>query len=201
MILNPFTVISRGNQWKFVDRLSIDSDLERDAVQQVILGQIDLMQKDAMCAALGIKEVGAIGNLEFGVYDKDDVLTGVFLVASLDYQSGPWADLIDWEVTSSDPCVFRARPMPGFLSMDEDDALDLSVDAAHHLLFRRMTTMSGNDVEFERLSWAIFKDRTDPNSVEARKYHDKAKGDNRFNMTEAPDPNDAALTRVDIQLA
>lgn len=199
MIINPFDVQSGLTRFTFVDRQAIDSDAERNQVEQFIQMQIAVMQEDAMCAALGIPEVRTIGNLGFGVYDGTD-LVGVFLVASLDYQSGPWADLVDWEIISSDPAVFFARPMPGFALLSQTSALDLAVDAAHHFLARRMTSVGGHGVEFRKLSWAIFKDRTDPNSIAAKRIHDKAVADNRFRMTEAPDPNDATLTRVDIEL-
>jgi hypothetical protein len=200
MIINPFVVTSRGKEWTFRDREAIDSALERDAIQQFMLLQLEVMQSDAMCDALGLAESGPIGNLGFGVYDGA-TLSGVFLVAALDYRSGPWADLIDWEVTNSDPAVFHARPMPGFVSLAEEGALALSVDAAHHLLANTMTSVGGCDVEFARLSWAIFKDRGDENSLAAKRIHDAAAADQRFTMTEALDPDDATLTRVDIELA
>jgi hypothetical protein len=203
MILQTFNVTSRGNRYRFMDRQAIDSDAEREAIQQVMGIQLGAMQEDAMCAALGIAEVGAIGNLGFGVYDdRDDTLVGVFLVASLAYQSGPWADLVDWEVVNANaPAVFHARPMPGFPVLPLDDSLDLSTDGAHHLLARRLTSVGGIGVEFRRLSWAIFKDRTDSNSRAAKRIHAAAAADNRFSMSENADPNDAALTRVDIELA
>lgn len=201
MIIQPFQVHSGTKNYDFIDRQAIDSDSERKIVQQFILMQLALMQDDAKCAALKIPEVTEFENLGFGVYDGA-TLIGVFLIAALAYQSGPWADLIDWQVTNpNDPAKFFARPMPGFLSLPEPAALDLSVDAAHHFLFHRLTSVNGHGVEFHKFSWAIFKQRTDPNSVAAKKIHDKAKNDNRFSMTEAPDPNDAALTRVDIELS
>lgn len=200
MILQPFTVTSQGKDWTFIDRLAIDSEAERDVIQQLMLAEIDVMQEDAMCAALEIAESCPIGNIGFGVYDGA-TLSGVFLVASLDYQSGPWADLVDWEVVSADPAVFHARPMPGFPVLSLEDSLALSVDGAHHLLAQRMTSVGGHGVEFRRLSWAIFKDQTDANSLAAKRIHDAAAADSRFTMTEAPDPNDAELTRVDIELA
>jgi hypothetical protein len=123
------------------------------------------------------------------------------LLATLDYQSGPWRDLVDWEVVSSDPAVFHARPMPAFPALSLDDSLDLSVDSAHHLLSHRLTTVGGTNVEFKRLSWAIYQARTDPASRAVKRMHDKAKADRRFRMTELPDAADAARTRVDIELA
>ena len=200
MILKPFDVVSRGKLYTFIDRLAIDSDAERGLVEQVLLAQLDLMQDDAKCAALGIKETGKIGNLEFGVYD-DSELVGAFLVTTLDYRSGPWADLVDWEITSNDPAVFYARPMPGFIALPLADALDLSIDSINHMMSMTMPTVGGHEVTFNLFSWALYKDRTDANSVAMKRVHDHAAADGRFQMTEAPDPADAARTRVDIELA
>ena len=201
MILKPFFVNSHGKRWQFVDSNSISADVERERIQQISIAAVALMQDDAKCVALGINEVGVVGNLHFGVYDQADVLRGIFFVAALDYQSGPWTDLVDWQVTSNDTAVFHARPMPGFPLLSLDDALDLSVDSAHHLLFRNIQTVDGFDVNFSRLSWAIYKDRTDPSSRAMKRVHDRAKADARFQMTEAADPADPARTRVDIELA
>ncbi len=200
MILQPFTVTSAGKDWRFVDSESLDSALEREQIQQFTIAQLDLMQQDATCAALGISEVGTIGNIALGVYD-DATLSGVFLVAALDYQSGPWADLVDWEVTSGAPAVFHARTMPGFPLLTLEASLDLTVDAAHHLLSQRMTSVDGHGVEFGRLSWAIYKDRTDAISRAAKRIHDKAAADARFAMTETVDPGDGERTRTYIELA
>lgn len=200
MILEPFNVVSQGKKFTFIDRLAIDSAAERNTIQQVVLAAIDLMQDDAKCAALGIVESGAVGNLEFGVYE-DGELAGVFFIASLDYRSGPWADLVDWEVVSNEPAVFHARPMPGFPALPLDRALDLSTDAVHHMMFRKLRTVGEHEVQFSRFSWALYKDRTDPNSRVMQRVHNHVKNDPRFQMTEMPDPADAARTRVDIELA
>lgn len=201
MIVEPFFVVSAGKRWKFVDSSSISSDIERARIQQISLAAVALMQDDAKCAALGIKEVGAVGNLHFGAYDPDGQLKGILFVAALDYLSGPWADLIDWEVTSNAPAIFDARPMPGFPTISLQESLDLSVDVAHHLLARRTKTVDGFDVEFRKFSWAIYEGRDDPNSRAMKRIHDHAKADGRFSMTETPDPADPARTRVDIELA
>ncbi len=200
MIIQSFFVNSSGKRWRFVDSNSLDSDAERDQIQQFALAQIAVMQQDATCVALGISEVGVIGNVVFGVYDNG-TLSGVMLVAALDYQSGPWVDLTDWEVVNNDPAVFHARPMPSFPLLSLEDALTLSVDAAHHLLFRRMTSVDGHSVEFDRLSWALFKNRMDANSTFVKNVHARAKADNRFSMTETIDPSDPERTLVDIGLA
>ncbi len=200
MILQPFTVQSRGKRYTFIDRLAIDSGAEQERIQQMMMLQVEMMQEDARCKALGINEAGAIGNLGFGVHDGAE-LVGVFMVAALDYRSGPWADLIDWEVVSGDPAIFHARPMPGFPSLDLADALELSTDAAHHLMARNVRTVGGHRVNFQRFSWAIFKDRTDRNSRAMKRVHDAAAGDARFQMIEAPDPDEPARTRVDTELA
>ena len=199
MIIQPFEGQSGPTRFTFIDSRAIDSDAQREVVQQMMQVQIGLMQEDAMCAALGILEVGIIGNVGLAVYDGSD-LVGVTLLASLDYQSGPWADLVDWEIVNSDPAVFHARPMPAFPVLSLDASLDLAVDSAHHLLFRRMTSVAGVGIEFRRLSWAIYKDRDDANSRAAKRIHDRAAADNRFRMTEGPDPADAERTRVDIEL-
>ncbi len=199
MIIQPFDVQSGSRSYTFIDRQAIDSDVDRAIIQQMMQVQIGLMQEDAMCAALGILEVGVVGNLGLAVYDNT-ALVGVTLLTTLEYQSGPWADLVDWEVVSNDPAVFHARPMPAFPILSLEDSLDLAVDSAYHLLFRRMTSVGGIGVEFRRLSWAIYKDRTDANSRAAKRIHDKAAADIRFRMTEIPDPADAARTRVDIEL-
>ncbi len=68
-------------------------------------------------------------------------------------------------------------------------------------MFRRMTTVGGYEATFDRLSWAIYKGRTDPNSVAMKQIHDHAAADARFAMTETVDPDDAERTRVDIELA
>lgn len=199
MIITPFDVVSRGQRYTFIDRQALDSETERDQIQQFMLGQLALMQDDAKCEALGLPGVGTIGNLGFGAY-RDSALIGVFLITSLDYRSGPWEDLVDWVVINSDPAVFHARPMPGFVGLAEPEALDLAVDATYHMMFRRIESVGGTSVEFSRFSWAIFKNRTDPNSKMAKRIHDHAAADGRFEMTEAPDPNEPALTRVDIEL-
>lgn len=200
MILNPFAITSRGTDWDFAQADSLASDAERDQIQQLLLAQAATMQEDAMCAALGIDPVGAVGNLGFGVYDRG-TLGGVLMVAALDYQSGPWLDLVDWEVVdASAPAVFHARPMPVFPLLESEDSDALSVATAHHFLAHRMTTVDGYGVEFRRLSWALFKERTDDNSRAVQRVHEAMKADARFVMTEAPDPNDAALTRVDLEL-
>ncbi len=200
MIIQPFMVNSLGKQYTFIDHMAIDSVTERDRVQQVMLVQIALFQDDAKCEALGIDPVGQIGTLGLGVYDGTE-LVGVFLVAALDYRSGPWADLVNWEVVNEDPAVFYARPMPGFPVLSLDEALDLSTDAAYHMLSQTMPTVGGHRVGFSRFSWAIFKDRDDPASRAMKRVHDHAAADARFQMIEAPDPDEPARTRVDIELA
>lgn len=200
MILEPFDIVSRGTRYTFVDWQTIESEAEKDAVFAVMAASLALMQQDAMCKALGIEEVGTVGNFELGVYDGDD-LVGITLIASLDYKSGPWADLIDWEVTNPNAdAVFWARPLPWFPPLPLDDSLDLSTDVAHHLLSRRMMSVSGTWVTFSRLSWAIYKDRDDVNSRAEQRVHDHALADSRFTMTELPDPADASRTRVDLEL-
>jgi len=202
MILESFFVNSRGKRWRFTDSNSISSDIERDRIQQISIAAVALMQDDAKCFALGINEVGIVPNLHFGVYDNDDVMAGIFFIAALDYQFGPWADLVDWQVTQPNTtAVFHARPMPGFPSLTLDDSLDLSVDVAHHLLAHRIQTVDGFDVQFSRFSWAIYEARTDPDSRAMQRVHDRAKADSRFTMTESVDPADPARTRVDIELA
>lgn len=202
MILESFFVNSRGKRWRFTDANSITADSERERIQQISIAAVAVMQDDAKCFALGIKETGIVGNLHFGLYDNDDVLSGIFFIAALDYQSGPWVDLVDWQVTQpNDPAVFHARPMPGFPVLPLDDSLDLSVDVAHHLLSRTIQTVDGFGVQFSRFSWAIYEGRTDPNSRAMKRIHDRAKGDGRFAMAESVDLNDPARTRVDIELA
>ena len=200
MILQPFDVTSQGKTYTFVDRLAIDSDAERERIQQFMLLQLELMQDDAKCAALGISEVGIMGNLGLGAYDGNE-LVGIFFVAALDYRSGPWADLTNWEVVSNDPAVFHARPMPGFPSLSLEASLDLSTDAVYRMMAETMDTVGGHRVRFGRFSWAIFKDRTDRNSRAMKRVHEHAKADVRFSMIEVADPADPARTRVDIELA
>lgn len=200
MILNPFTITSNGTRWDFAQADSLASDAERDQIQQLLVAQAATMPQDAMCAALGIDAVGVVGNLGFGVYESG-ALAGVLMVAALDYRSGPWRDLVDWEVVDgSAPAVFHARPMPVFPLLASEDSDALSVEAAHHFLARRMTTVDDYGVEFRRLSWALFKERTDADSRAVQRVHEAMKADARFVMTEAPDPNDATLTRVDLEL-
>lgn len=200
MILNPFHVNSHGKRWQFVDSNAITSNSDRDRIQQISLAAIALMQTDAKCLALGIAETGIVGNLHFGVYDQG-ALAGIFFVAALEYKSGPWADLIDWKVTSPNAdAVFHARPMPGFPTLSLADSLDLSIDGAHHLLARKIQTVDGFDVRFAKFSWAIYQARTDPNSRAMKRIHNYAKADGRFAMTETPDPADPSRTRVDIEL-
>lgn len=200
MILQPFTVNSHGKRWEFVHADSLASDVERDQIQQFARMQLQIMTDDAKCAALGIAEVGVIGNLGFGVYEGG-TLSGVFLMASLDYQSGPWSDLVSWEVADANaPVVLHARPLPGFPLLTLDNSLTLSVDAAHHFLARKLQTVDGYDVGFKRLSWAVHKGRNDAGSRAVQRVHERAKADNRFTMIEAADPNDALLTRVDLEL-
>ena len=201
MILQPFHVVSRGTRYRFVDAASLSSQAERDLIFAVTTSVMALMQQDAMCAALGCEERGAIDNFSFGVYDNGS-LAGVFFVASMEYRSGPWVDTIDWAVVDSEaPARFYARVMPGFPPLSLDEALDLSTDTAYHFLARTMKTIDGFDVRFDRLSWAIFKDRTDANSRAAKRLHDHADADGRFRMIEVVDPSEVARTLVDIELA
>jgi hypothetical protein len=201
MIIEPFHVNSHGKRWRFVDSQAISSELERTRIQQIAQLQLATMQDDAKCVALGIAESGTIGNLFFGVYDPGGSLAGIFFLAALEYQSGPWEDLVDWSVTSADPAIFHARPMPGFPALTLEDSLELSVDGAHHLLKHRTETVDGFQVEFRRFSWAIYQARTDPNSRAMQRIHDRAASDGRFTMTELPDPADPTRTRVDIEIA
>lgn len=207
MILESFDLNSGQGQdrkrYRFVDRLAVDSPDEQTLIGQFMIMQLAVMQDDAKCAALGLPDCdSAFGNLGFGVYEAG-ALVGVFLVATLGYQSGPWRDPSggDWTIDNSNPAIFHARPMPGFVTLPEARALDLSTDAAHHFLARRLRTVGGNNAEFHRLSWAIFKGRGDANSQRAKRIHDHAKADNRFRMVEAPDATDPELTRVDLELA
>lgn len=201
MILQPFFVSSRGKRWRFMDSAAISSDEERGRVQQISLAALELMQEDAKCAALGVCDVGNVANIQFGVYDEAQTLSGVLFLGAIDYRSGPWADLTDWQVTSADPVVLHARPMPGFFTLSLADSLDLSIDGAHYLLAGDLQTVDGFSVTFERLSWAIYKDRTDRNSRAMRRVHDYAQADSRLAMTEAADPKDRSRTLVDIGLA
>jgi hypothetical protein len=90
--------------------------------------------------------------------------------------------------------------MPAFPALSLEASLALSVDGAYHLLARRMTTVDQHGVEFRKLSWAIFKSRTDAASRAVKRIHDAAAADRRFRMTEALDPENAERTRVDIEL-
>jgi len=201
MIILPFTVRSRNKRYDFVDTQAIDSGAEKTRVQQVITSSLQLMQQDAMCEAIGIQSFTKFQPHGFAVYDGLSPV-GIFLVAAVAHQSGVWRDPHngDWTVIDRHPAVFHARPMPGF-SLPEPEALDLSTNAAHHLLSAKTMRSAGeHKIEFRRLSWAIFKGRADPMSVAAKKMHDHAKADNRFKMTELPDPANAQRTRVDIEL-
>lgn len=201
MILQPFTITSGGTAYDFVDSSSLSSESERDLIQQLMLVQLDVMQDDAKCDAIGVSPCGTIGNVGLGVY-VGGTLSGTFLIAALAYQSGPWADLIDWEVTDPNaPIVLHARPMPAFPLLTLEDSLTLSVDSAYHLLTGAMASVDGFGVGFTRLSWAVHKERTDAGSVAVQRVHDRAEADARFAMTQALDPTDATLTRVDIELA
>lgn len=200
MILAPFDVSSRGKTYTFIDRMAIDSEADRAIIEQMVLVQLELMQDDAKCAALGIDERCNIDNFTLGAYDGAE-LAGVFLITSMDYRSGPWADLVDWEVIGSGPAVFHARPMPGFPAMSLDASLDLSVEVAHRMMAETINTVGGNQVRFSRFSWALFKDRDDANSRAMQRVHDHAKADARLAMVEVQDPSNSARTRVDIELA
>jgi hypothetical protein len=176
MIVLPFAVRSRNKRYDFIDSKAIDSLAEQTRIQQVITASLQLMQKDAMCEALGIESTTQFTPHGFGVYDGASPV-GVFLIAALAHQSGVWRDPHngDWEVIDSKPAVFHARPMPGF-AIPEAEALDLSTDAAHHFLSSKtLATANGNRIEFRRLSWAIFKARTDPLSQAARRMHEHAR--------------------------
>jgi hypothetical protein len=202
MIFLPFQVQSKGKRYDFLDSLAMDNGGEQRRIQQVITASLVLMQADAMCEALGIESSTAFTSHGFGVYNAGAPV-GIFLLAALSHQSGVWRDPHngDWEVIDGNPIVFHGRPMPGF-GIPESDALDLATDAAHHFMFsKQLKTANGNKVEFRRLSWAIFKNRTSPNDIAAKKMHDKAKADPRFSMVEVPDPANAERTRVDIELS
>jgi hypothetical protein len=201
MIISTFDVQSGGKDYTFVDRVAVDNGEERERIQQFIMAQLSIMQQDAMCEAIGIQAVTEFEALGFGVYDRSDLI-GVFLIAALAHQSGVWRDPHngDWEVINSDPVIFFARPMPGFVALPESVALDLSVDSAYHFLAQTLISVGGHDVKFGKLSWAIFKGRTDANSRMAKKIHDYAAVDARFKMTETIDQTDVSRTLVDIEL-
>jgi hypothetical protein len=196
MIIKSFSV----GQYSFVDRLLIDSGGEQSAVNSAIHAQLASAQQDAMCGALGVAELKPIPNFGFGVYDGATRI-GVYLVASNDYISGPWADVTDWEVIGSDPIVLHGRHMPGFGGLPEGDEQALAADTTHYLLSEQLETVEGNNIAFSRLSWAIFKDRTDANSLRDIGIHNAIVADGRLSATQTPCENDATMTAVNVELA
>jgi hypothetical protein len=201
MIVAPFNVRRGPKRYDFVDRAAIDSQAERDAVQAEIVAQLDASQQDAMCAALGIPGVAVVPNFGFAVYESG-VRVGVYLMASNAYQSGPWADLMDWEETSPGaPIVLHGRHMPGFGGLSTADEQALSAEVTWHVLSKRLATVGGREIAFQRVSWAIFLDRTDSASERDKGVHGAIVNDARLRAITAADPNDAALTRVDVELA
>jgi hypothetical protein len=201
VIVQSFDIRIRGTLYTIVDRRGIDSAADRDAIKSGIFEELRRHQQDAMCAALGIPEVGeGFDNVLLGVY-KDGVLVGGFLLTTLGYQSGPWEDLVQWAETSSDPAVFNARPMPALHSLPDEEQNEVFAAINHHLLTGRMDSVEGHQIKFNKLSWAIFKGRGDEMSLRSRRYHAAIKGDSRFKMTEAPDDSNAELTRVDLETA
>lgn len=200
MILDSFDVRVRpGRTFQFVDRGAIDSDVERQAVELAIIEQLQSAQQDAMCLALGIAELETIPNFGFGVYENGNRI-GIYLMASCDYLSGPWDDLVGWNETSDDPVTVNGRHMPGFSGLSAVDEQDLSAEATYHFLANRLSTVGGHEIEFAKVSWAIFEDRTDPKSLRDIGIHNKIINDPRIKATMVPDVDNPILTRVDVEL-
>lgn len=199
MIINPFEVSLDLRTFTFVDRLSIDSVAEQDAVQQAIIKQLAAAQQDAMCAALGLPELEVIPNFSFGVYEGGSRV-GIYMMAANQYISGPWADLVDWKVISSDPAILCGRHMPGFDRLSIEDEQSLSAETTWHFLSQELATAGGHKLSFERVSWAIFEGHTDDTSLRDIGVHNAIVADERLEATMVPDEVDSSLTRVDVEL-
>lgn len=203
MILQPFTVISQGTQYRFVDREALDNEAEKLQVDEAITQNLAQAQFEAQCAQLGLAEFGPVPNMRFAVFDNG-VFAGVWMLGALGYVSGPWADTIDWVVDNpSAPALWTARPMPGFLGMQPLDEAKLALDSAVELLGRDapFRSMQGASVGFNSLHWAIFKAHTDAVSMRARGLHAAAQSDARLRVTETVDPADAHRTLAKLELA
>lgn len=187
MIISPFDIRIRNKRYDFLDRISIDSASEEAEVNTAIIQQLQDSQQDAMCLALNIAEVEVpIPNFGFGVYD-DGVRIGVYLMASCK------------QITTS-PLVVEARHMPGFSVLSQADEEELAAETTFHFLEKPLPTVAGGQITFQKISWAIFEDRTDAKSLRDIGIHNKIINDPRIKATLVPDDTDANLTRVDVEL-
>jgi hypothetical protein len=203
MIIKPFTVDSGGTTYRFVERRGLDPELLKTSITDMIKQNHDFSQFEAMCAQLGLSDVGPIPNMRFGVF-VSDTLVGVWGLGRLQYVSGPWDNTTDWNVVNPGAdSVWTARPMPGFLELDPAIETALSVETAVKLLAINAPFRSMEDVpvEFESLHWAILKSHTDEISVRAKRLHNAAIADQRLLVTETIDPNNSLRTLAKLELA
>jgi hypothetical protein len=202
MIISPFTVRSKNKDYDFVDRDALDSEAHKLTVNAMHAAALNYVQDDALCGNRGLADRGEIDNRILAVFD-DGNLIGIWMLGCITYISGPWEDLVSWNVVNPGaPTVLDAVPMSGILGMSLDDEAEFASDTAEKMVSTPnlgMVTGQGTPLGIRKLHYGIFKDHDDPRSERAKSHHAKVQANDRLTVTETAHPTIPHMTLVEIE--
>jgi len=203
MIIQPFNVRSKSKLYSFVDRDALDSESEKARVNALHAAALAYVQTNALCENRGLADRGEIDNRVLAVFDPGQNLIGIWMLGCITYVSGPWEDLINWQVTNPGAdVILDAVPMSGILGMTEDDESEFASDTAAKMVSTpNLGLMSGQGapVGLRKLHYGLFKRQDDSVSKRAQGHHAKVKGNGKLNVTETPHPTIPGLTLVEVR--
>jgi hypothetical protein len=210
VIIQPFDVRSKGKRFDFVDVDALDSEADIVEANRRHGAALAYVQTAALCENRGLTD-GDLRRKSMAVFDGG-VIVGIWLLGCIEYVSGPWADVVNWDLTNpGEDAILSAVPMSGMIRFDgngnpiptmlEDDEADLAAETALKLVTTPNSLLSGQGtpVGFERLHYGVFKQHDDPISRRAQAHHNKARAHPQLDVTELPDPANPTLTLVTIR--
>jgi hypothetical protein len=202
MIIQEFNVRSKNVDYDFVDRDALDSEAEKRQVNAMHAAALAYVQTNALCENRGLADRGEIDNRVLAVY-KDGAIIGIWMLGCIEYVSGPWDNLTNWNVVNPGAdAMLSAVPMSGIVGMDEDDEAEFAAMTARKLVQTPnvgLLSGQGTPVGFEKIHYGIFKEHDDPVSMRARAHHAKVKADPQLDVIETPHPTIPHLTLVEIR--
>ena len=200
MIIEPFTVVSRGKNYRFVQAAALDSDKVRRTVRQQQSAALDYTQAGALCRDRGLPDHRELQNFTFAVFESG--LKGVWMLGSIIYVSGPWTDLATWDVANQGATVvIQAVPMPGLLSLAIPVEADFAADSFAAFLTdpNLLATVQGSSVAIDMLYYGIFLNRNNPVDNRVKAQHNAAKAHPALSVTETPHPTIQGMTLVEVR--
>lgn len=208
MIIQPFSVRSRNVDYRLKCLACYDTQAKQDKVNELHAKALDNTQAGARCENRGLTFRNDIDNFVMGI-EVNDIFIGIWMIGCVGYTSGPWADsTLSSEINPGADVVLSAVPYTGF-DLDPETATDeeleiegdMGAEVAAELLHpsRRLRTGEGRVLGFDRLHYAYFPLHVDKVSQRTQKQHARANSHARLDVTETVNPNNAAMTLVELR--